>query len=230
VVPEINADDVGWHKGIIATPNCATTPVVMALWPVHKVNPVKRVVVATYQSVSGTGGPAVDELNRSAREVLAGDAVEPKVYPHQIAFNLIPEIGSWKDEGYTSEEMKMVNETRKIMHAPSVAITATCVRVPVFVSHSAAVFAEFERPISPAEVTALLRDAPGVTVQDDPKASLYPQPWDATGKDEVFVGRIRRDISCENGIAFWTVSDNLRKGAALNAVQIAETLIKRHLI
>ena len=230
VVPEINAEDVGWHKGIIATPNCATTPVVMALWPVHRVNPVKRVVVATYQSVSGTGGPAVEELNHMAREVLDGEPAQPKVYPHQIAFNLIPEIGSWKDEGYTSEEMKMVNETRKIMHAPSVAITATCVRVPVFVSHSAAVFAEFERPISADEVSALLRESPGVTVQDDPKGSLYPQPWDATGKDDVFVGRIRRDISCENGIAFWTVSDNLRKGAALNAVQIAETLIERHLI
>jgi len=230
VVPEINAADVEWHKGIIATPNCATTPVVMALWPIHQVNPVKRAVIATYQSVSGTGGPAVEELRTMARQVLDGEEVTPKQYPHQIAFNLIPEIGSWKDDDYTSEEMKTVNETRKIMHAPDVAIAATCVRVPVFVSHSAAVFAEFERPISPADFAGILSKAPGIVVQDNPKSSEYPQPWDATGKDEVFVGRIRRDISSPNGIAFWTVSDNLRKGAALNAVQIAEALIERDLV
>ena len=230
VIPEINADDVEQHKGIIATPNCATTPVVMALWPIHQVNRVKRVVTATYQSVSGTGGPAVEELNQMARQVLDGESVEPKVYPHQIAFNLIPEIGSWKDEAYTSEEMKMVNETRKIMHDDSIAIAATCVRVPVFVSHSAAVFAELERPIAPEQVASLLSKAPGVVVQDDPKASVYPRPWEATGQDAVYVGRIRRDISHPNGIAFWTVSDNLRKGAALNALQIAEELIARDLV
>ncbi|MPZ50457.1 MAG: aspartate-semialdehyde dehydrogenase [Dehalococcoidia bacterium] len=230
VVPEINPQDVEKHKGIIATPNCATTPVVMALWPVHKINPVKRIVAATYQSVSGTGGPAVDELEAMTRRVQAGEAAEPKVYPHPIAFNLIPEIGSWKDENYTSEEMKLVNETRKILHDPNIAITATCVRVPVFISHSAAVFAELSRPMSAAEFTQALQGAPGVVVQDDPKAGVYPQPLAAAGQDPVYVGRIRRDISHPNGIAFWTVGDNLRKGAALNALQIAEELVARNLI
>ena len=230
VVPEINGADVAWHRGIIATPNCATTPVVMALWPLHKVNPVKRVIAATYQSVSGTGGPAVDELNLMARQVLDGQPVQPKQYPHQIAFNLIPEIGSWKDDDYTSEEMKLVNETRKIMHAPDIAISATCVRVPTFVSHAAAVFAELSEPMAPQTVRDLLSRAPGVVVQDDPRHSVYPQPWAAAGLDPVFVGRIRRDLSHPNGIAFWAVGDNLRKGAALNALQIAEELIARRLI
>ena len=230
VVPEINGADVVEHKGIIATPNCATTPVVMALWPLHRVNPVRRIVAATYQSVSGTGGPAVDELNLMARQVLDGQAVAPKVYPHQIAFNLIPEIGSWKDEAYTSEEMKLVNETRKIMHAPDIAIAATCVRVPTFISHAAAVFAELEEPMAPETVRELLAAAPGVVVQDDPPHSVYPRPWEAAGEDPVYVGRIRRDLSHPNGIAFWTVGDNLRKGAALNAIQIAEELIARSLV
>jgi len=230
VVPEINGADVAKHKGIIATPNCATMPVVMALWPLHQVNPVKRVVAATYQSVSGTGGPAVEELRVQTPQALAGEAVWPSAYPHQIAFNLIAEIGSWKDDDYTSEEMKMVNETRKIMHAPDIAISATCVRVPTFVSHAAAVWAEFEEPMAPETVRELLSKAPGVVVQDDPKNSVYPQPWTAAGKDPVFVGRIRRDLSSPNGIAFWTVGDNLRKGAALNALQIAEELIERNLI
>jgi aspartate-semialdehyde dehydrogenase len=230
VIPEVNADDVEQHKGILAIPNCSTTPMVMALWPVHKQNPVKRIVAATYQSVSGTGRAAVEELESSARAVLDGEDAAPQVYPHQIGFNLIPEIGSWKDAGYTSEEMKMANETRKIMHAQDIAIAATCVRVPVFVSHSAAVYAEFERPIAPADFADALRGAPGVVVQDDPANSVYPQPWAAAGQDPVFVGRIRRDISHPNGIAFWVVGDNLRKGAALNALQIAEELISRNLV
>lgn len=230
VVPEINGEDVAQHKGIIATPNCATTPVVMVLWPLHQVNPVRRIVAATYQSVSGTGGPAVEELRAMARNVLDGEAVSPQVYPHQIAFNLIPEIGSWKDGDYTSEEMKLVNETRKIMHDESIAISATCVRVPTFVSHAAAVFAELSEPMEPDAARSLLSNAPGVVVQDDPRNSVYPQPWDATGTDPVFVGRIRKDLSHPNGIAFWTVGDNLRKGAALNALQIAEELIARNLV
>ena len=230
VVPEINAADVENHKGILAIPNCSTTPMVMALWPVHKNNPVKRIVAATYQSVSGTGRAAVEELDLTTRQAIEGHETAPQVYPHQIAFNLIPEIGSWKEEGYTSEEMKMVNETRKIMHAPDIAIVATCVRVPVYVSHSAAIYAEFEHPITPHQFADALRDAPGVVVQDDPANSIYPQPWEAAGTDPVYVGRIRRDLSCENGIAFWAVGDNLRKGAALNALQIAEELVARKLI
>ena len=230
VIPEVNADDVARHKGILAIPNCSTTPVVMTLWPIHQTNPVKRFVVATYQAVSGTGRAAVEELAASARSVLDGAEADAKVYPHQIGFNLIPEIGSWKDDGYTSEELKLVNESRKIMHAPEIAISATCVRVPVFVSHSAAVWAELSEPMTPAAVVDVLSKAPGVVVQDEPERSFYPQPWQAAGQDAVFVGRIRRDLSHPNGIAFWVVGDNLRKGAALNALQIAEELIARNLI
>ena len=230
VIPEVNGEDVAKHKGILAIPNCATTPIVLTLWPIHKVNRVQRVIAATYQSVSGTGRAAVSELEMTTRRALAGEAVVPHVYPHQIAFNLIPEIGSWKDDGYTSEEWKLVNETRKIMHDDAIAIAATCVRVPVFVAHSAAVFAELTRPMEPEAVVELLSAAPGVAVQDEPSVSLYPQPREAAGKDPVFVGRIRRDLSHPNGIAYWVVGDNLRKGAALNALQIAEELIARGLL
>jgi aspartate-semialdehyde dehydrogenase len=230
VVPEVNAADVEKHKGILAIPNCSTTPVVMTLWPIHQVNRVKRVTAATYQSVSGTGRAAMGELETSTRQAIAGEEVVPSVYPHRVAFNLIPEIGSWKDDDYTSEEWKMVNETRKIMHAPEIRIATTCVRVPVFVSHSAAVHVELENPMSPAEFREVLSKAPGVVVQDDPKSSFYPTPFDAAGKDPVFAGRIRRDLSTENGIVYWVVGDNLRKGAALNALQIAEELIARKLI
>jgi aspartate-semialdehyde dehydrogenase len=230
VVPEINASDVERHKGILAIPNCSTTPLVMTLWPVHQVNPVKRVIAATYQSVSGTGRAAAEELESSTRIALDDGDVEPQVYPHRIAFNLLPEIGSWKDDGYTSEEMKMVNETRKIMHADSIAIAATCVRVPVFVSHSAAVYVELENPMTPEAFSDVLCKAPGVVVQDEPQQSVYPTPYEAAGQDPVFAGRIRRDLSHPNGIAYWVVGDNLRKGAALNALQIAEELISRKLI
>ncbi len=230
VVPEINPQDVEKHKGILAIPNCSTTPVVMALWPLHQRNRVTRIVASTYQSVSGTGRAAVDELQTATRRVVDGQPFEPHIYPHQIAFNLIPEIGSFQENGYTSEEMKMANETRKIMHDDAIAISATCVRVPVYVAHSAAVNAEFERPIDPAEFRAALACAPGVTVEDDPSAHLYPQPLAAAGKDPVFVGRIRQDISCPNGISFWVVGDNLRKGAALNALQIAEEMIARNVV
>ena len=230
VVPEINADDVEQHKGILAIPNCSTTPVVMVLWPLHRLNPVRRVTVATHQSVSGTGRAAAEELEVTTRRVIEGREAVPHVYPHQIAFNLIPEIGSFKEEGYTSEEWKMVRETRKIMHDESIAISATCVRVPVFVAHSAAVHAELSRPMEAAEVMEVLRGMPGVVVQDDTSARLYPHPLEAAGKDPVYVGRIRKDISHPSGIAFWVVSDNLRKGAALNAIQIAEELVARNLI
>jgi aspartate-semialdehyde dehydrogenase len=230
VVPEVNASDVDDHKGILAIPNCSTTPLVMTLWPIHKVNPVKRVVAATYQSVSGTGSAAVRELTEQTRKVLENQRAAPHVYPHQIAFNTLPEIGSFKDDGYTSEEWKMAAESRKIMHHPELAFSATCVRVPTYVGHGAAVHVELARVMEPEEASDILRDAPGVVVQDDSSISLYPQPWTAAGRDEVFVGRIRHDTSNRSGLVFWVVSDNLRKGAALNALQIAETMICRGVI
>jgi aspartate-semialdehyde dehydrogenase len=230
VVPEINADDVADHKGIIAIPNCTTTPLVMCLWPLHRVNPIKRVICDTYQSVSGTGAAAVQELDTQARRILDGGETVPHVYPHQIAFNLLPEVDAFRDDGYTKEEWKIAVETRKIMHDESIAISATCVRVPVFVSHSEAVHVEFSRPIPPDEVRDVLSQAPGVVVQDDPSVSLYPHPWAAAGQDPVYVGRIRQDTSHPNGIAFWLAGDNLRKGAALNAIQIAEELVERDLV
>jgi len=184
-------------------------------------------VVDTYQAVSGTGSAAVDELTIQTRQVLNGQNTIPHVYPHQIAFNVLPEIDVFWDNGYTKEEWKMVEETRKIMHANDVAISATCVRVPVFTGHSEAVHVEFTRSMSPDEAERILAEAPGVKILDDPAISLYPQPWAAAGTDEVFVGRIRRDASHVNGLVMWIVADNLRKGAALNAVQIAEEMISR---
>jgi len=227
VVPEVNPEDIKWHKGIIANPNCSTIQMVVALNPLHKVNPIKRIIVDTYQSVSGTGAAAVEELTTQARQVLNGQNTVPHVYPHQIAFNLLPEIDVFLDNGYTKEEWKMVEETRKIMHADDLAVSATCVRTPVFTSHSEAVNVEFTQPMSPEDVRRILAQAPGVKVLDDPVISLYPQPWSAAGTDEVYVGRIRQDASHPRGIAMWIVADNIRKGAALNAVQIAEEMIKR---
>jgi aspartate-semialdehyde dehydrogenase len=227
VVPEINVDDIKWHKGIIANPNCSTIQIVVALYPLHKVNPIKRIIVVTYQSVSGTGAAAVEELTEQARQVLAGQTTVPHVYPHQIAFNLLPEIDVFLDNDYTKEEWKMVEETRKIMHADDIAISAMCVRVPVFIGHSEAVHVEFSQSMSPDEARRILAQAPGVKVLDDPAISLYPQPWSAAGTDDVFVGRIHRDASHTCGLVMWVVADNIRKGAALNAVQIAEEMIKR---
>jgi aspartate-semialdehyde dehydrogenase len=222
VVPEINPEDISWHKGIIANPNCSTIQMVVVLNPLHKVNPIKRIVAVTYQSVSGTGTAAVEELTEQSKQVLDGQNTVPHVYPHQIAFNILPEIDVFLDNEYTKEEWKMVEETRKIMHAPDIAISAVCARVPVFISHSEAVHVEFSQPMSPDEARA-----PGVKVLDDPAISLYPQPWSAAGTDEVFVGRVHRDASHPNGLVMWIVADNVRKGAALNAVQIAEEMIKR---
>ena len=227
VVPEVNPEDIKWHKGIIANPNCSTIQMVVALYPLHKVNPVKRIIVDTYQGVSGTGSAAVEELTMQAKQVLEGQTAIPHVYPHQIAFNILPEIDVFLDNGYTKEEWKMVEETRKIMHADDIAISATCVRVPVFTGHSMAIHIEFSQPMSPDEAQRILAQAPGIKLLDDPTISLYPQPWSAAGTDEVFVGRIRRDASHPNGLVMWVVADNLRKGAALNAVQIAEEMIKR---
>jgi len=227
VVPEVNPEDIKWHKGIIANPNCATIQMVVVLYPLHKVNPIKRIIVDSYQSVSGTGSAAVEELTTQAKQVLEGQSAIPHVYPHQIAFNVLPEIDVFLDNGYTKEEWKLVEETRKIMHADDIAISATCVRVPVFTGHSEAIHVEFSRPMSPDDARRILAQAPGVKVLDDPTISLYPQPWSAAGTDEVFVGRIRYDASHPNGLTMWVVADNLRKGAALNAVQIAEEMIKR---
>jgi len=227
VVPEVNPEDIKWHKGIIANPNCSTIQMVVALYPLHKVNPIKRIVVDTYQAVSGTGSVAVEELTTQAKQVLEGQSTVPHVYPHQIAFNVLPEIDVFLDNGYTKEEWKLVEETKKIMHADEIAISATCVRVPVFTGHSEAIHIEFSQPMSPDEARHIFAQAPGVKLLDDPTISLYPQPWSAAGTDEVFVGRIRRDVSHPCGLTMWVVTDNIRKGAALNAVQIAEEMIKR---
>lgn len=226
VVPEVNAADVDGHKGLLAIPNCSTTPLAMTLAALGKDNKVKRVIASTYQSVSGTGAAAVEELNIQAGQVLKGEPTKPEQYPYQIAFNVLPHIGSLKDEGYYSEEVKMRLETQKILHQ-EIAIATTCVRVPVPISHSEAVNIEFERPMSPDEARELLSAFPGIIVVDDPANAKYPMPIDATGRDETFVGRIRRDTSTPNGLAMWIVSDNLRKGAATNAVQIAEEVVKR---
>jgi aspartate-semialdehyde dehydrogenase len=225
VVPEVNADDIQEHRGIIANPNCSTIQMVVALNPLHLANPIKRVVVDTYQSVSGAGGKGIRELYQQTGDVLAGRPVRVEVQPHQIAFNVIPKIDVLMDDGYYKEEWKMIHETRKIMHLPDLPVSATCVRVPVAIGHSEAVHAEFERPMSAAEARALLAAAPGVVVVDNPAEAIYPQPVDAAGKDAVFVGRLRQDASHPNGLAMWIVSDNVRKGAALNAVQIAERLM-----
>lgn len=230
VVPEINPEDLDSHHGIIASPNCTTTPLVMALKPLHKSNPAIRIVAASYQSVTGTGVAAGDELLSQSREVLDGLKASHEVYPHQIAFNVLPHVEEFLENGYTTEEMKMQNETRKILHAPDLKVSTTCVRVPVMISHSEAVNIEFTDPISPGEVREILSDAPGVRVVDDPQSNVYPMPVQAEGEDDVFVGRIRKDIALDNGIAMWLSCDNLRKGAALNAIQIAEEMLTRNLL
>jgi aspartate-semialdehyde dehydrogenase len=230
VVPEVNGDDLKHHKGIISIPNCPTTPLCQVLWPVHRVNKLARIIVDTYQSVSGTGTAAVHELTDQTRAILEGKETSAHVYPHQIGFNVLPQIDLFLGSGYTKEEWKMINETRKIMHEPELPVSATCVRVPVYTGHSEAVHAEFSKPITPEDFTRIIRDAPGVTVQDDPTLSLYPTPWAVAGRDDTYVGRIRQDASHQSSIAFWLVSDNLRKGAALNAIQIAEELVRRGLV
>ena len=227
VVPEVNGQDVEWHGGIISIPNCATTPLVMAAEPLHRLNPVSRIIAATYQSVSGAGGAAMTELREQTAGMFQGTAPSPKAQPHQIAFNVIPRIDDFVSDGYTKEEEKVREETRKIMHAPEMAVAATCVRVPVYVSHSAAVHMEFQRPMDPAEARSILAAAPGITVVDSPDEGLYPMPVDVAGTDDVYVGRIRKDTSHPNGLVMWVVADNLRKGAALNAIQIAEEVLKR---
>ncbi|WP_022661922.1 aspartate-semialdehyde dehydrogenase [Paucidesulfovibrio longus] len=230
VVPEVNPHDLEWHKGIIANPNCSTIQMVVALQPIHLEAKIKRIVVSTYQAVSGTGQKAIDELETQVRRLFNGQEVVPQVYPHQIAFNCLPQIDVFLDNGYTKEEMKMVHETKKIMGDPSIRVTATTVRVPVFFGHSEAVNIETETKLTAEDCRALLATAPGVEVIDFPEKKAYPMALDATGRDEVFVGRIREDESIENGLNIWIVADNIRKGAALNAVQIAEKLLEMDLL
>jgi aspartate-semialdehyde dehydrogenase len=231
VVPEVNANCIAAYKtrGIIANPNCSTIQMVVALKPIHDAARIKRVVVSTYQSVSGAGRQAMEELSKQVAALFNGMDVETKKFPHQIAFNCIPHIDVFLEDGYTKEEWKMIHETRKIFGEPALPVTATSVRVPVFCSHSESVNVQTEKKLTAAEVKSLLRQAPGIIVADEPKNNLYPLAVDATGKDAVYVGRIREDASVQNGINLWVVSDNLRKGAALNAVQIAEILIRDYL-
>ena len=227
VVPEVNGPDVDWHEGIISIPNCSTTPLVMAAHPLREISPIRRIIADTYQSVSGAGASLVARLREQSERLIDADHSATASEPGQIAYNLIPQIDRFVDSGYTYEEQKMRQESQKILHDPDLQISATCVRVPVFVSHSAAVHLEFERPVSVGEAREALASMPGLTVLDDTSAGLYPMPWDVSGEDDVFVGRIRQDISNPNGLALWIVSDNLRKGAALNSLQIAEELLAR---
>lgn len=227
VVPEVNRHALrSMPRRIVSIPNCTTTPLVMALKPLHEAAGIKRVVVTTFQSVSGTGAAAMDELMDQTRNLMAFREAKAEVYPYQIAFNLLPHIGSFNEGGDCSEEIKIMRETRKILEAPLLRLTATTVRVPVLRCHSEAINVELERPLKPHDARAALAEMPGVLVYDDPSRKLYPMPLDATGKDDVFVGRIREDESTANGLNLWVVSDNLRKGAALNAVQIAECLME----
>ncbi len=231
VVPEVNSHAIAQHteKGIIANPNCSTIQMVVALHPIHKKYGIKRVVVSTYQAVSGTGKKAIDELFDQSRAMINFLDYKNNVYPHRIAFNCLPHIDTFMDNGYTKEEMKMVNETRKIMEDDSIAVTATTVRVPVFFGHSESVNIETHEPVSADDVKALLAEAPGVKVMDDPEHNLYPLATDAAGQDLTLVGRIRNDESIPNGINMWIVADNVRKGAATNTVQIAQILADKYL-
>ena len=228
IVPEVNPEALAQHQGIIASPNCSTTQMVVAMKPLHTAARIRRVVVSTYQATSGAGVAGQHDLIEGSRAALNQTPYEYGCFVHPIAFNLIPHIGSPKHEGYTSEEMKMVWETRKIFHDDSILVCPTCVRVPVTNCHSESILVETEQPLSVAEARELFAATPGITVIDDLAAKRYPMPLDCSGQDDVFIGRIRKDLSCENGLAFWCVSDNLRKGAATNAVQIAELLLAQH--
>ncbi len=231
IVPEVNADAiVGFtKKNIIANPNCSTAQLVVALKPLHDVAKIKRVVVATYQSVSGAGKDAMDELFNQTRAIYVNDSAEPAKFTKRIAFNVIPHIDVFREDGYTKEEWKMVAETKKILD-PAIQLTATCVRVPVFVGHSEAVNVEFENPISADQARDILREAPGILVIDKREDGGYMTPFEATGEDATYISRIREDKTVKNGLNFWCVSDNLRKGAALNTIQIAEVLVNRKLV
>ncbi|WP_040205029.1 aspartate-semialdehyde dehydrogenase [Neobacillus jeddahensis] len=238
VVPEVNELDLHQHNGIIANPNCSTIQMVVALEPIRQKYGLKKVIVSTYQAVSGAGASAVEELIEQTKSILNNETIEPQILPvksdnnhYQIAFNAIPQIDKFQDNGYTFEEMKMINETKKIMHLPELQVSATCVRLPVAVGHSESVYFEIEAgDVSANDIKALLKDAPGVVLQDDPENQIYPMPANCVGKNDVFVGRIRKDIDEDRGFHMWVVSDNLLKGAAWNSVQIAERLVKLGLV
>lgn len=224
IVPEVNGADVARHKGIIANPNCTTAITLMALYPLHQRFRVKRIFASSYQAVSGAGARAIDELKEQVKAIAAGREIEREVFPHQIAFNVIPQVDSFLETGYTKEEMKMQNEGRRIMHMPTFKASVTCVRVPIYRAHSVAVSAEFERPVTIHEAREAIAAFPGVRIEDDTTNHHYPMPLRAAGQDDCFVGRLRLDCALENGLAFWVCGDQLLKGAALNAVQIAELL------
>ncbi|TWO91098.1 aspartate-semialdehyde dehydrogenase [Bacillus velezensis] len=238
VVPEVNEGDLHKHNGIIANPNCSTIQMVAALEPIRKAYGLKKVIVSTYQAVSGAGNEAAKELYSQTKSILNNEPAEPSIMPvkgdkkhYQIAFNAIPQIDKFQDNGYTFEEMKMINETKKIMHMPKLEVAATCVRLPIETGHSESVYIELDRDDATVEdIKQLLKEAPGVTLQDDPAEQLYPMPADCVGKRDVFVGRIRKDLDRANGFHLWVVSDNLLKGAAWNSVQIAESLQKLNLV
>ena len=229
VVPEVNGADVEWHSGIISIPNCTTTPLVMALAALRGVADITSVTVSTYQSVTGTGAAARTELLDQSKMMLADkDVPPPTQYPHRIAFNLLPQVEEFVEEGYTKEEMKVLNESRKILGDPDLRLAATCVRVPVEVSHCEAVTVEFDTPISVTDARTAIAEFPGITLMDQPNESIYPMPSNSAGEDQVMVGRVRRDLAHDNGIVFWLAADNLRKGAALNALQIMDECLKRN--
>jgi aspartate-semialdehyde dehydrogenase len=230
IVPEVNPEAVAPHPNIIANPNCSTIQMVVALKPIYDAVGIKRIVVTTFQAVSGTGKRAIEELRQQVADLVQGKEVRPEIYPYQIAFNCFPHIGAFLDNGYTEEEMKMVNETRKIFSDPEIAVCATTVRVPVYFGHSESINIETRTPIALDRVRSLLENAPGVRVVDDSSKVRYPVPLEAAGRDETLVGRIRLDPSVENGLVMWVVADNIRKGAATNAVQIAELLIEKGLL
>jgi aspartate-semialdehyde dehydrogenase len=229
VISQVNPDDLAWHEGIIANPNCSTMQLVPVLMALRDAVGLERVVVDTYQAVSGTGGKAIDELKGQIDAHVGGRPLESAVYPHQIAFNALPQVDVFLDSGYTKEEWKVVTESRKILHLPDLRVSCTAVRVPVFVAHSEAVHVETTEPVTPERARTLFAAVPGVVVQDDPSTSTYPLATEAAGTDEIYVGRVRQDESIDGGrgLAFWVVSDNLRKGAATNAVQLAELLVER---
>ena len=228
VVPEVNGDDCKWHEGIISIPNCSTTPLVMVLQALRELSEITRVTASTYQSVSGAGSAAMTALTSESTDLMNDKDVNTD--KDQIGFNVIPRIDEFLDNGYTKEEQKMIDESKKILHLPNLSVSATCARVPVYISHSEAVHIEFKNSVNLEDVRNQLNNFSGITVMDDPKKDIYPMPYDIEGKDDVYVGRIRKDTSVDNGIVLWIVSDNLRKGAALNSLQIAETLVKLDLV